>query len=239
MTFTPQLALQRTIDHREIFHDEMIALMRQIMRGEVSDSMIAAILTGLRVKKESIGEISAAATVMRELAAPVLVADRGNFVDIVGTGGDGGNSSTFDRVDVRVAGWRARGYTAIAACPRNPAAPLEALGAKIDLHPPGCRLHRTGRRRFMFAPIHHPVKAVAAVRREMGVRTIFNISPLTNPVAAPNTQRLPSRPRRHPGARLRSWAPTTHWLGQGRHGRDFARRGDPGRRTARWRGARI
>ncbi|MFA7321151.1 MAG: anthranilate phosphoribosyltransferase [Dokdonella sp.] len=193
MTFTPQLALQRTIEHREIFHDEMIALMRQIMRGEVSDSMIAAILTGLRVKKESIGEISAAATVMRELAAPVLVADRRNFVDIVGTGGDGGNSfniSTASMFVVAAAGARVAKHGNRSVSSKSGSADvLEALGAKIDLQPAqvAACIEQVGVG-FMFAPIHHPaMKAVAAVRREMGVRTIFNIlGPLTNPAAAPN-----------------------------------------------------
>ncbi|HQV73623.1 MAG: anthranilate phosphoribosyltransferase [Xanthomonadales bacterium] len=193
MIFTPQLALQRTIEHREIFHDEMITLMRQIMRGEVSDSMIAAILTGLRVKKESIGEISAAATVMRELAAPVLVTDRGNFVDIVGTGGDGGNSfniSTASMFVVAAAGARVAKHGNRSVSSKSGSADvLEALGAKIDLQPAqvAACIEQVGVG-FMFAPIHHPaMKAVAAVRREMGVRTIFNIlGPLTNPAAAPN-----------------------------------------------------
>lgn len=94
MTITPQEALQRTIEHREIFHDEMLHLMRLIMRGDMSPVMAAAIITGLRVKKETIGEIAAAATVMREFANHVEVQDNSNFVDIVGTGGDG--SHTFN-----------------------------------------------------------------------------------------------------------------------------------------------
>src|ERR1700761_2587632 len=92
MPITPREALQRTIEHREIFHDEMIDLMRQIMRGEVSPPMVAALLTGLRVKKETVGEITAAATVMRELASRVDAPAYDHFVDIVGTGGDGANS---------------------------------------------------------------------------------------------------------------------------------------------------
>src|ERR1700735_1868376 len=93
ITITPQEALQRTIEHREIFHDEMIALMRQIMRGEVSPLMTAAIMTGLRVKKETVGEITGAARVMRELSEKVLVAGSNeHLLDIVGTGGDGASS---------------------------------------------------------------------------------------------------------------------------------------------------
>ena len=193
MNFTPQQALQRTIEHREIFHDEMITLMRQIMRGEVSDSMTAAILTGLRVKKESIGEISAAAKVMRELAAPVTVADRGNFVDIVGTGGDGGNSfniSTASMFVVAAAGARVAKHGNRSVSSKSGSADvLEALGACIELQPAqvAACIEQVGIG-FMFAPIHHPaMKAVAPVRREMGVRTIFNIlGPLTNPAGAPN-----------------------------------------------------
>ena len=92
MPITPQEALQRTIEHREIFHDEMVDLMRQIMRGEVSPSMTSAILTGLRVKKETVGEIAAAAAVLREFSNKVDVVDRAHLVDIVGTGGDGAHT---------------------------------------------------------------------------------------------------------------------------------------------------
>ena len=193
MNFTPQQALQRAIEHREIFPDEMIDLMRQIMRGEVSDVMIAAILTGLRVKKESIGEISAAAEVMRELAAPVVVANRENFVDIVGTGGDGGSSfniSTATMFVVAAAGARVAKHGNRSVSSKSGSADvLEALGAVIELQPAQVAecIERVGIG-FMFAPIHHPaMKAVAPVRREMGVRTLFNIlGPLTNPAGAPN-----------------------------------------------------
>src|SRR5262249_8081648 len=93
MPITPQEALQRTIEHRQIFHDEMVDLMRQIMRGEVSPTMTAAILAGLRVKKETVDEIAGAAQVLREFSTRVEVAgDTANFVDIVGTGGDGANT---------------------------------------------------------------------------------------------------------------------------------------------------
>ncbi|SFN22305.1 anthranilate phosphoribosyltransferase [Dokdonella immobilis] len=193
MSITPQQALQRAIEHREIFHDEMVALMRQVMRGEVSDAMLAAILTGLRVKKESIGEISAAAEVMRELAAPVIVAEREHFVDIVGTGGDGGNSfniSTASMFVVAAAGARVAKHGNRSVSSKSGSADvLEALGAAIELQPAqvAACIEEVGIG-FMFAPIHHPaMKAVAAVRREMGVRTIFNIlGPLTNPAGAPN-----------------------------------------------------
>src|SRR5438477_9867287 len=94
MTISPQDALQRTIEHQQIFHDEMLALMRKIMSGEASSVMIAALTVGLRVKKETIGEIAAAAQVMREFATHVDVPDRDALVDIVGTGGDA--SHTFN-----------------------------------------------------------------------------------------------------------------------------------------------
>lgn len=191
---TPQEALQRTIDHREIFHDEMLHLMQQIMAGEVSPVMTAAILAGLRTKKETIGEISAAATVMRELSTKVVTAHNPHFVDIVGTGGDGSqtfNISTTSMFVAAAAGATVAKHGGRSVSSKSGAADvLEALGAKIDLAPQqvaecietvGCG--------FMFAPNHHPaMKNVAPVRREMGVRTIFNIlGPLTNPAGAPNT----------------------------------------------------
>jgi anthranilate phosphoribosyltransferase len=193
MSITPQQALQRTIEHREIFHDEMVALMRMIMRGEVSDTMTAAILTGLRVKKETVGEIAGAATVLREFARPVEVADRTHLVDIVGTGGDGAhtfNISTASMFVVAAAGAKvAKHGNRSVSSSSGSADVLEALGANIELQPEQvsqciaeCGLG------FMFAPVHHPaMKVVAPVRREMGVRTLFNIlGPLTNPAGAPN-----------------------------------------------------
>lgn len=193
MTFTPQEALLRTIEHREIFHDEMIWLMRQIMRGEVSPSMVAAILTGLRVKKESIGEITAAATVMRELAVRVEVPDAANFVDIVGTGGDAScsfNISTTAMFVAAAAGAIVAKHGGRSVSSKSGSADvLEAFGARIDLDAKQvARCIAEVGIGFMFAPNHHPaMKVVAPIRREMGVRTIFNIlGPLTNPAGAPN-----------------------------------------------------
>lgn len=193
MTITPQEALQRTVEHREIFHDEMVALMRQIMRGEVSPVMSAAILSGLRVKKETVGEIAGAAQVMREFAAKVELADVGNFVDVVGTGGDGShtfNISTASIFVVAAAGAKVAKHGNRSVSSKSGAADvLEALGADIMLAPAQVSdcIRATGVG-FMFAPNHHPaMKNVAAVRRELGVRTIFNIlGPLTNPAGAPN-----------------------------------------------------
>jgi anthranilate phosphoribosyltransferase len=193
MPITPQEALQRTIEHREIFHDEMVDLMRMIMRGEVSPTMTAAILTGLRVKKETVGEIAGAAQVMRELAAKVTVPDASNFVDIVGTGGDGAHSfniSTTAMFVAAAAGAKVAKHGNRSVSSKSGSADvLEALGAKIELHPGQVAqcLAATGVG-FMFAPIHHPaMKNVAPVRKEMGVRTLFNIlGPLTNPAGAPS-----------------------------------------------------
>ena len=190
----PQEALARVIEHREIFHDEMVSLMRQIMGGEVSPVMIAAILTGLRVKKETVGEIAAAAQVMRELSTRIEVADNSHFVDIVGTGGDGAhtfNISTSAMFVAAAAGAKvAKHGNRSVSSSSGSADVLEALGANIQLTPAqvGECLAATGIG-FMFAPNHHSaMKNVAPVRREMGVRTIFNIlGPLTNPAGAPNT----------------------------------------------------
>jgi len=192
MSITPQQALQRTIEHREIFFDEMVSLMRQIMRGEVSPALISAILTGLRVKKETIGEIAAAATVMREFSRPVVVEDRTHLVDIVGTGGDGAHSfniSTCAMFVAAAAGAKVAKHGNRSVSSKSGSADaLQALGAAVELDPEHVAqaIARTGIG-FMFAPIHHPaMKMVAPIRREMGVRTIFNIlGPLTNPANAP------------------------------------------------------
>ena len=191
---SPQEALQRVIEHREIFHDEMLHLMRLIMCGEVSPVMTAALLAGLRGKRETIGEISAAASVMRELCTPVATPHTPHFVDIVGTGGDGShtfNVSTTAAFIAAAAGATVAKHGNRSVSSKSGAADvLEALGARIDLQAPDVArcLDAVGMG-FMFAPNHHPaMKNVAPVRREMGVRTIFNIlGPLTNPAGAPNT----------------------------------------------------
>ena len=193
MGFSPQAALARAIEHREIFHEEMVDLMRQIMRGEVSAPMIAAILAALRVKKETIGEIAAAAQVMRELARKVEGVAHPQLVDIVGTGGDGAHSfniSTTTCFVAAAAGARVAKHGNRSVSSKSGAADvLEALGAAIELQPAqvAACLHDTGIG-FMYAPLHHPaMKVVAPVRRELGVRTVFNIlGPLTNPAGAPN-----------------------------------------------------
>ena len=190
---TPQEALQRTIEHREIFHDEMLHLMRQIMSGEMSPVMMAALITGLRVKKETIGEITAAAQVMREFSTKVEVADKTHLVDIVGTGGDGShtfNISTCSMFVAAAAGAKVSKHGGRSVSSKSGSADvLEALGLNINLKPDQIAqsIAEQGMG-FMFAPNHHPaMKNVAPVRKEMGVRTIFNIlGPLTNPAGAPN-----------------------------------------------------
>jgi anthranilate phosphoribosyltransferase len=190
---TPTEALQRTIEHREIFHDEMLHLMRMIMQGEITPLMTAAILTGLRVKKETIGEITAAAQVMREFSTKVDVADRSHLVDIVGTGGDGANTfniSTCAMFVAAAAGARVSKHGGRSVSSKSGSADvLESLGVQINL-PPAAIAHSIAEVGigFMFAPNHHPaMKNVAPVRKELGVRTLFNIlGPLTNPASAPN-----------------------------------------------------
>jgi anthranilate phosphoribosyltransferase len=193
MPLTNTEALTRTIEHREIFHDEMLALTRRIMSGEMSPVMMAAFLVGLRVKKETIGEITAAAQVMREFSTKVEVADRKHLVDIVGTGGDGShtfNISTCSMFVAAACGARVSKHGNRSVSSKSGSADvLEALGVPLSLTPQAISrcIADTGIG-FMFAPNHHPaMKNVAPVRKELGVRTIFNIlGPLTNPADAPN-----------------------------------------------------
>jgi anthranilate phosphoribosyltransferase len=190
---TPQEALQRVIEHREIFHDEMLHIMRLIMGGEMSPVLMAAFISALRVKKETIGEITAAAQVMREFSTKVQVADTQHMVDIVGTGGDGShtfNISTCSMFVVAAAGAKVSKHGGRSVSSKSGSADvLESLGVQINLPPAqiAACLKEVGIG-FMFAPNHHPaMKNVAPVRKELGVRTLFNIlGPLTNPAGAPN-----------------------------------------------------
>jgi anthranilate phosphoribosyltransferase len=193
MPITPQEAPQRTIEHREIFHDEMLKVVRMIMSGELSPVMTAALITGLRVKKETIGEITAAAEVMREFSTKVNVPDKTNLVDIVGTGGDGShtfNISTCSMFVAAAAGAKVSKHGGRSVSSKSGSADvLESLGVNINLPPAAiARCVAEVGIGFMFAPNHHPaMKNVAPVRKELGVRTIFNIlGPLTNPASAPN-----------------------------------------------------
>lgn len=193
MSLSPQEALIRCIEHREIFHDEMLSLFRTIMSGEMSPVMIAALTIGLRVKKETIGEITAAAEVMRELSTKVPVSDTHNLLDIVGTGGDGAhtfNISTAAMFVAAAAGARVAKHGGRSVSSSSGSADvLEAMGANINLTPAQVAqsIDRTGIG-FMFAPNHHAaMKYAAPVRKELGMRSIFNLlGPLTNPAGAPN-----------------------------------------------------
>ena len=193
MTISNIEALTRVIEHREIFHDEMLTLMRRIMNGEMSPTMASALLIGLRVKKETIGEIAAAAQVMREMSNKVPVGDSPYLVDVVGTGGDGAHSFNISTCSMFVAASAgaqvAKHGNRSVSSKTGSADVLEALGANIMLTPAQVAqsIARCGIG-FMFAPIHHPaMKNIAPVRKELGVRTIFNIlGPLTNPASAPN-----------------------------------------------------
>ena len=190
---TPQEALLRTIEHREIFHDEMLHVVRLIMNGELSPVMMAALITGLRVKKETIGEITAAAQVMREFSTKVVVADKTHLVDIVGTGGDGShtfNISTCAMFVAAAAGAKVSKHGGRSVSSKSGSADvMEALGININLSPAAIArcIDEVGVG-FMFAPNHHPaMKNVAPIRKELGVKTIFNLlGPLTNPASAPN-----------------------------------------------------
>jgi len=186
-------AIQRTVEHREVFHDEMLHIMRQIMRGELSPAQIAGFIIGLRVKKETIGEIAAAAQVMREFATLVKLNDYEHVVDVVGTGGDGAhtfNISTCATFVAAAAGAKVAKHGNRSVSSRSGSADvLEVLGAKLDLPPE--RIARAVEAvgvGFMYAPSHHPaMKHAGPVRKELGVRTIFNIlGPLTNPAGAQN-----------------------------------------------------
>ena len=191
MSISPQEALQRCIEHRELFHDEMTAMMRLIMSGEMPPTLVAGLLVALRTKKETVGEIAAAAQVMREFATPVHVIDRANLVDVVGTGGDGAhtfNISTAAMFVAAAAGAKIAKHGNRSVSSKSGSADiLEALGVKINLSPEQvAQCIATVGAGFMFAPNHHPaMKNVVPIRKDLGVRTIFNIlGPLTNPADA-------------------------------------------------------
>ena len=187
-------AIQRTVEHREVFHDEMLHVMRQIMRGELTPAQIAGFIIGLRVKKETIGEIAAAAQVMRELATPVEVADDRHLVDTCGTGGDA--RAHLQRLDLRGVrrrrgrreGGEAHGALGVLVLGQRGGARGARREHRAHARPrPAQAIDKLGIG-FMFAPAHHAaMKHAAPVRKDLGVRTIFNIlGPLTNPAGAKN-----------------------------------------------------
>jgi len=191
--FTPQEAINRLCDKREIFYDEMVDLMRQVMEGKVPPVQLAAILMGLHVKTESVSEIAAAASVMREFSTKVDAAGVDHLVDTCGTGGDKAhtfNISTTAAFVSAAAGARVAKHGGRAVSSKSGSADvLEALGVNLALTPEqiGSSIREVGLG-FMFAPSHHPaMKHAAPVRKELGMRTILNIlGPLTNPAGAPN-----------------------------------------------------
>jgi len=188
---TPQEALQRCIEHRELSHDEMTAMMRLIMSGEMSPELVAGLLVALRTKTETVGEIAAAAQVMREFATTVHVDDRAHLVDVVGTGGDGAhtfNISTAAMFVAAAAGAKIAKHGNRSVSSKSGSADvLEALGVNLGLSAEQvAKCISTVGAGFMFAPNHHPaMKNVGPIRKQLGVRTIFNIlGPLTNPADA-------------------------------------------------------
>ena len=193
MSITVQDALNRLIEGNELFYDEMLAVMGQIMRGEVSPVQTAAILMGLRVKGETIGEIAASAQVLRELSTKVEPKDRKYLVDTCGTGGDRQhtfNISTTAAFVTAAAGAKVAKHGGRSVSSSSGSADvLEAFGINILLTPEQVArcIDQVGIG-FMFAPsFHSAMKHAAPIRKEMGVRTIFNIlGPLINPATAPN-----------------------------------------------------
>ncbi len=191
--FTPQEAISRLSDKREIFFDEMVDLFRQVMEGKVTPVQLAAILMGLHVKSETVSEIAAAAKVMREFSTKVDVSDLPNLVDTCGTGGDKAhtfNISTASAFVAAAAGAKVAKHGGRSVSSQSGSADvLEALGVNVNLSPEqvGESIRQIGVG-FMFAPAHHPaMKYAAPIRKELGMRTILNIlGPLTNPAGAPN-----------------------------------------------------
>ncbi len=191
MPMSPSEALQSCIDGRELCHEDMTAMMRHIMSGDIPPTLVAAFLVALRTKKETVGEIAAAAQVMREFATPVHIKDTRHLVDVVGTGGDGAhtfNISTAAMFVAAAAGAKIAKHGNRSVSSKSGSADvLEALGVNLNVIPERvAESISTLGVGFMFAPNHHPaMKNVVPIRRELGVRTIFNIlGPLTNPANA-------------------------------------------------------
>lgn len=191
---THQEALNRLIDGNEIFSDEMTDLMRQIMSGQLAPEVIAALLIGLRIKVESVSEITAATNVLREFMQKVPLNDdeRQDLVDVVGTGGDNAktfNISTTSMFVAAAAGAKVAKHGGRSVSSMSGAADvMEYMGVPLNLTPAQTAdCIRQSNMGFMFAPTHHPaMKYVAPVRRALGVRTMFNIlGPLSNPANAP------------------------------------------------------
>ena len=189
MAFAP--TLNQLINGQDLSFAEMQALMRQVMSGELTHAQMAAILVALRIKGESVDEIAAAASVMRELSTKVATLANPHLIDTCGTGGDGiqtFNVSTVSALVAAAAGAKVAkhgGRSVSSSC--GSADVLEALGVNVNLTPAqvASAVEEIGIG-FMFAPNHHSaMKHAAPVRRELGVRTLFNLlGPLTNPANA-------------------------------------------------------
>lgn len=182
-----QSALAQVVEGEHLTRDEMAAVMRQIMSGECGDAQIGGFLVALRMKGETIEEIAGAASVMREMATPVVVDDT-HLVDLVGTGGDGANLfnvSTASCFVVAAAGARvAKHGNRSVSSTSGSSDVLEALGVPLDLGPGEVAraIDEVGLG-FMFAPAHHSaMRHAIGPRKELGMRTLFNLlGPLTNP----------------------------------------------------------
>lgn len=187
-----QTAIKKVIAREDLSGDEMNSVMQQIMTGECTPSQIGGFLVGLRMKGESVDEISAAARVMRELATRVEVSGD-HLVDTAGTGGDSSGSfniSTASALVAAAAGARVAKHGNRSMTSNSGSADvLETAGVKLDITPEQVRdcVEQVGVG-FMFAPAHHgAMKHAIGARKEMAVRTIFNVlGPLTNPAGAPN-----------------------------------------------------
>jgi anthranilate phosphoribosyltransferase len=186
-------AIARCVERHDLNEDEMTAVMRAVMTGGATSAQIAALLIALRMKGETVTEITAAAGVMRELATGVELSGLAHTVDIVGTGGDASgtfNVSTASMFVAAAAGCLVAKHGNRSVSSKSGAADvLEAAGLRLNLTPAQvvrC-VHEVGVG-FMFAPGHHgAMKHAIGPRRELGVRTIFNVlGPLTNPARVPN-----------------------------------------------------
>jgi len=191
MEMTIKAALQKLIQHQDFSHEEMLSIMRQVMRGELTPAQIAGLLMALRVKGETVDEIAAAAQVMRELSARVEIQDHLHLIDTCGTGGAPNkafNVSTCSAFVAAGANARIAKHGNRAASSKTGSADvLEALGVNINLAPEQvARCVDEVGIGFMFAPNHHSaMKYAGPVRRELGVRTLFNLlGPMTNPAGA-------------------------------------------------------
>ena len=188
-----QAALQAVVARRNLTAAQMRSVMHAIMSGAATPAQIGGFLVGLRMKGETVEEIAAAAGVMRELATPVAVKSGEHLVDTCGTGGDGThtfNISTAAAFVAAAAGARvAKHGNRSVSSKCGSADVLEALGARIDLSAAQVAqcIDEVGVG-FMFAPAHHTAtRHAVGPRRELGVRTLFNLlGPLTNPAGAPN-----------------------------------------------------